>query len=191
MIGKNSPSHLLTYTYYSCYGNSTSSSVIVLQVQKKMKDRNITIVQFEAWVQVKMFKKYKSLDQLFISFFLSCPFIGSLISSTTNQRAAQTNYYTEMDFGVPGSDWPNVRFGRTVWPNFYCAVRPKWQNFFLQNTELFFVLHSIQDLKIPKEHFEINWPLVFSSFKLFHAATIQAIGPIFVGSPDNYTIQVI
>ena len=69
-----------------------------------MKDRNITIVQFEAWVQVKMFKKYKSLDQLFISFFLSCPFIGSLISSTTNQRAAQTNYYTEMDFGVPGSD---------------------------------------------------------------------------------------
>ena len=41
----------------------------MLQVQKKMKDRNITIVQFEAWVQVKMFKKYKSLDQLFISFF--------------------------------------------------------------------------------------------------------------------------
>ena len=23
-------------------------------------------------------------------------------------------------------------------PNFYCAVRPKWQNFFLQNTEFFF-----------------------------------------------------
>ena len=35
------------------------------------------------------------------------------------------------------SDRPNVRFGRTVLPNFYCAVRPKWQNFFLQNTELF------------------------------------------------------
>jgi hypothetical protein len=35
------------------------------------------------------------------------------------------------------SDRPNVRLGRTVWPNFYCAVRPKWQNFFLQNTELF------------------------------------------------------
>ena len=41
------------------------------------------------------------------------------------------------------SDRPNVRFGRTVRPNFYCAVRPKWQNFFLQNTELFFVLHSM------------------------------------------------
>mgnify|MGYP007015527449 CR=1 FL=1 len=35
------------------------------------------------------------------------------------------------------SDRPNVRFGRTVRPNFYCAVRPRWQNFFLQNTELF------------------------------------------------------
>ena len=23
------------------------------------------------------------------------------------------------------SDRPNVRFSRTVWPNFYCAVRPK------------------------------------------------------------------
>ena len=32
------------------------------------------------------------------------------------------------------SDRPNVR------PNFYCANRPKWQNFFLQNTELFPIL---------------------------------------------------
>ena len=40
------------------------------------------------------------------------------------------------------SDRPNARFGRTVWPNFYCAVWPKWQNFFLQNTELF--LYYIQ-----------------------------------------------
>ena len=31
-----------------------------------------------------------------------------------------------------------VRFGQTVRPNFYCAVWPKWQNFFLQNTEHFF-----------------------------------------------------
>ena len=29
-------------------------------------------------------------------------------------------------------------FGWTVRLNFYCAVRPKWQNFFLQNTEPFF-----------------------------------------------------
>ena len=29
-----------------------------------------------------------------------------------------------------GSDRLNVRFGQTVRPNFYCAVRPKWQNFF-------------------------------------------------------------
>ena len=35
------------------------------------------------------------------------------------------------------SDRPNVRFGWTVQPNFYCAVWPKWQNFFLQNTEPF------------------------------------------------------
>ena len=38
------------------------------------------------------------------------------------------------------SDRPNVRFGRTVRPNFYCVVRPKWQNFFLQNTEPFFLI---------------------------------------------------
>ena len=41
------------------------------------------------------------------------------------------------------SDRPNIRFGQTVWPNFYCEVRPKWQNCFLQNTELSFVLHSM------------------------------------------------
>ena len=35
------------------------------------------------------------------------------------------------------SDQTNLRFGQTVRPNFYPAVRPKWQNFFLQNTELF------------------------------------------------------
>ena len=35
------------------------------------------------------------------------------------------------------SDRLNVRFGRTVRPNYYCAVRPKWQNFFLQNTDFF------------------------------------------------------
>ena len=33
---------------------------------------------------------------------LSCPLIGSLSSSTANQRAAQNNYYAEPDFGVPG-----------------------------------------------------------------------------------------
>ena len=43
----------------------------------------------------------------------------------------QKLYYTKY------SDRPNIRFGQTVRPNFYCAVRPKWQNFFLQNTELF------------------------------------------------------
>ena len=36
------------------------------------------------------------------------------------------------------SDQLNVQFGRTVRPNFYCSVWPKWQNLFLQNTELFF-----------------------------------------------------
>jgi hypothetical protein len=41
---------------------------------------------------------------------------------------------------VCGSDRPNVRFGRSVRPNFYCAVRHKWQNFFLQDTELFFCI---------------------------------------------------
>ena len=39
------------------------------------------------------------------------------------------------------SDWPNDRFGRTVWPNFYCSVLPKCQNIFLQNTELFSLLY--------------------------------------------------
>ena len=38
------------------------------------------------------------------------------------------------------SDRPNVWFGRTVRPNFYCSVWPKWQNLFLQNTELFSLL---------------------------------------------------
>ena len=54
-------------------------------------------------------------------------------------------YFRSYHYETPcSSDRPNVRFGRTVRPNFYCAVWPKWQNFFLQNTELFFfVLHSM------------------------------------------------
>ena len=52
-------------------------------------------------------------------------------------------HYQPPSHGGYTSDRPNVRFGRTVRPNFYCAVRPKWQNFLLQNTELFLVLHSM------------------------------------------------
>ena len=33
---------------------------------------------------------------------LSCPLIGSLSSSAVKQRPAQNNYYTELEFGVPG-----------------------------------------------------------------------------------------
>ena len=39
------------------------------------------------------------------------------------------------------SDQPNVRFSRIVRMNFYCSVRPKWQNLFLQNIELFPLLY--------------------------------------------------
>ena len=44
----------------------------------------------------------KSLKvQLYIVIVLSCPLIGSLSSSTANQRAAQNKYYIEPDFGGP------------------------------------------------------------------------------------------
>ena len=33
---------------------------------------------------------------------LRCPLIGSPSSSIVNQRIAQINYYTELDYGVPG-----------------------------------------------------------------------------------------
>ena len=39
------------------------------------------------------------------------------------------------------SDRLNIRFSQTVLPNFYCLVWPKWQNLFLQNTELFSLLY--------------------------------------------------
>ena len=48
-------------------------------------------------VQVTKFKKYKTWDpkvRLYIVIVLSCPLIGSLSSSTANQRAAQNNYRT-------------------------------------------------------------------------------------------------
>ena len=41
------------------------------------------------------------------------------------------------------SDRTNIRFCWIVRPHFYCAVWPKWQYFFLQNTKLFFALHSM------------------------------------------------
>ena len=50
------------------------------------------------------------------------------------------------------SDRPNVRFGRTVWPNCLAELLGRTstvrfgtndRTFFLQNTELFFVLHSM------------------------------------------------
>ena len=35
-----------------------------------------------------------------------------------------------------GNDRPNILFGRTVQPNFYCLV----QNLYLQNTELYYII---------------------------------------------------
>ena len=55
-------------------------------------------------VQVTKFKKYKTWDpkvRLYIVIVLSCPLISSLVSSTTNQMAAQNNCYIEPDFGNP------------------------------------------------------------------------------------------
>ena len=40
--------------------------------------------------------------RLFTSNYLSCLLVLSVLRSTANQRAAQINYYTEPDFGVPG-----------------------------------------------------------------------------------------
>ena len=58
-------------------------------------------------LQVTKFKKYKiwvpkspSL-YAYVVMVLSCPLIGSLRSSTANQRAAQNNCYKEPDFGDP------------------------------------------------------------------------------------------
>ena len=39
---------------------------------------------------------------------MSCSLIGSLSSSTANQRAAQNNYYIEPDFGVPSFLLPKL-----------------------------------------------------------------------------------
>ena len=55
-------------------------------------------------LQVTKFKKYKTWNpkvQLYIVIVLSCPLIGSLSGSTTNQRAAQNNCYIEPDFKGP------------------------------------------------------------------------------------------
>ena len=56
-------------------------------------------------LQVKKFKKYESWDPSksgsLLVIVLSYRLIGSLSSSTANQRVAQNNYYTEQDFGVP------------------------------------------------------------------------------------------
>jgi hypothetical protein len=49
-------------------------------------------------------------------------------------------YITRLETKLSGSDRPNVWFGWTVRPNFYCAVWPKWQNFFCRTQN--FVLHS-------------------------------------------------
>jgi hypothetical protein len=52
---------------------------------------------------MKKFKKYKSWNP---------PKSGALLvivlSSTVNQRAAQNNYYTELDLGVPGFVFPKL-----------------------------------------------------------------------------------
>ena len=58
--------------------------------------------------------------------------------SVSGTRILESHQDLNLKFGIQTSDPLNVRFGRTVWPNFYFAVRPKWKNFFLQNTELFY-----------------------------------------------------
>ena len=50
-------------------------------------------------------------------------------------------FHYEIPCSLWSSDRPNIWFGRTVRPNFYVLVRPKWQNLFLQNTELFSLLY--------------------------------------------------
>ena len=55
-------------------------------------------------LQVTKFKMYKTWDpkvRLYIVIVLSCPLIGSLSSSTANQRVAQNNCFIELDFGDP------------------------------------------------------------------------------------------
>ena len=51
-------------------------------------------------LRVQVLRHLKTSSLLVI--VLSCPLIGSLSSSTANQRATQNNYYTESGFGVPG-----------------------------------------------------------------------------------------
>jgi hypothetical protein len=51
--------------------------------------------------------KYRRKSLLVI--VLSCPLIGSLSSSTANQRAAQNNYCIEPDFGVSGFEVPKLK----------------------------------------------------------------------------------
>ena len=46
-----------------------------------------------------------------------CIYFLLLLVNILNERVAEND--------VCNSDRPNVRFGRTVRPNFYCAVRPK------------------------------------------------------------------
>jgi hypothetical protein len=73
----------------------------------------------------------------------NAPLLLSAASESLNSFSIASHFYwrnpeqNSTKF-IWGSDRPNVRFGRTVRPNFYCAVRPKLQNFLLQNTELFF-----------------------------------------------------
>ena len=55
-------------------------------------------------LQVKKFKKYKTWNpkvRIYIVIVLSCPLIGSLSSSTTNQRAAQNFCYIDPEFKDP------------------------------------------------------------------------------------------
>ena len=74
----------------------------------------------------------------FITVSLSC----HLLAAKTIHRLMRSHPYKTLDkVHIQGSDRPNVRFGRTVQANFYSSVRPKWQNLFLQNTELFSLLN--------------------------------------------------
>ena len=91
-------------------------------------------------------KKHKSKY-----FKIRCQFQHSTACPNDMNHALELKEFTLKFFYLSSSDRPNVRFGPTVRPNFYRAVRPKWQNFFLQNTELF--LYYIQWQWHPFHHY--------------------------------------
>ena len=144
----NLGAHFLLLTFFEIFNFKSTLFTKIMPIF-----RSLDLEQMLIYQKVFFYEKVLFFTQL--SYHLMCKLLKKSYMLSTTYVVSYTFLWIQSKLELLRiinsnfmclwpSDRPNVQFGRTVLPNFYCLVRPKWQNLFLQNTELFFfTIHCI------------------------------------------------